>query len=210
MGHYVDLERWNRREHHALYRQMAQPFGGVCVEVDATALWLHCRAPGGPRFSIAALFVALRAAQATEAFRLRLRGEGVWMHDRIGASTTVLRDDETFAFARVQPCDDFETFHATAAAALDRARGGTEPVCDPPDDALIYHSVLPWLRFTAVTNPVAHGDDSVPRVVMGRCTRVGRRWRLPVAVSAHHALVDGLDLARFVARVERGLAEPPR
>ena len=208
MGHYLDVERWKRREHHALYRHMAEPFVGVCAEVDATALWRRCRAPGGPRFSIAALYLALRAAQATEAFRLRLRGDRVWVHDRIGASTTVLREDETFAFARVEPGDGSEAFHALAAAAIDRARGGTGLAPDPDDDALIYHSTIPWLRFTAFANPLPLGDDSVPRVVTGRCTRAGRTWRLPVAVSAHHALVDGLDLARFFERLERGLTGP--
>ena len=59
--------------------------------------------------------------------------------------------------------------------------------------------MLPWLRFTAYTNALP-GGDSIPRIVFGRATREGRRMKMPVAVEVHHALVDGLDVARFFER----------
>jgi chloramphenicol O-acetyltransferase type A len=120
----------------------------------------------------------------------------------------VLRADETFAFARLEWRERYAAFDALASAAIEAAKADGPLAADPGDDDLIYHSTLPWLRFTALSNPLPLGDDSIPRVVFGRCARVGRRWRIPVAVEAHHALVDGLDLARFLEGVERGFAEP--
>jgi chloramphenicol O-acetyltransferase type A len=61
--------------------------------------------------------------------------------------------------------------------------------------------VLPWLRFTSFTNALPGGDDSIPRIVFGRCVRDRRRMKMPVAVEVHHALVDGLDVARFFERL---------
>ena len=50
--------------------------------------------------------------------------------------------------------------------------------------------------------------DSNPRITWGRYTREDGRVRMPVTALCHHALVDGLHLARFYEALEarcRGL-----
>ena len=49
--------------------------------------------------------------------------------------------------------------------------------------------------------------DSVPRLVFGKASLDGAIRRMPVGVEAHHALVDGLDVARFFERFEAALTE---
>ena len=93
MGNYVDLKTWKRREHYELFGKYEHPFFGVTVEVDVTRAWNRCRKPGGPPFFLASLFLMLRAANETEAFRLRLRRRGVWLHDRVAVGPTILRAD---------------------------------------------------------------------------------------------------------------------
>src|SRR6266567_2902441 len=100
-GHFLDLPNWKRREHFELYRNFANPFFSVCVDVDVTELWRRCSEDGGPSFFLATVFFALRACNETEAFRMRVRGDGVWLHDRVSITPTVMRSDDTFAFARL-------------------------------------------------------------------------------------------------------------
>jgi chloramphenicol O-acetyltransferase type A len=69
---------------------------------------------------------------------------------------------------------------------------------------VVYHSVLPWFRFTAYNNALP-GHDSIPRIVFGQVTREGRRMMMPVAVEVHHAVVDGLDVAKFYERFDQEL-----
>ena len=52
---------------------------------------------------------------------------------------------------------------------------------------------------------MGRGEDSIPRIVCGRCSEDRGRWVMPVAVEVHHGLVDGLDVARFLERFEKGL-----
>lgn len=204
VGHFLDLDRWKRGQHFDHYRRMAQPFFSVCVDVDVTASLDMCRREGRS-FFLVSLHCVLRAANETSAMRLRMRGDRVWLHDSVRISSTVMRDDETFGFARLAPTDDREAFEREGVAEIERVRRDGTLLPDD-DDAVIYHSTLPWLRFTAFSNALPLGEDSIPRVVFGRYSQDGSRWRMPVAVEVHHALVDGIDVARFIERFENHLA----
>jgi chloramphenicol O-acetyltransferase type A len=208
MGRFLDLQHWKRRDHYALFLGMPRPWFSICVDVDVTRLWDAAREPGGPNFFLAALFTAMGAVNRTEAFRLRLRDAGVWAHDQVDASTTIMRQDETFVFAQFPTCARFDDYQRTGLEEMERARAVRTLGGQPGRDDLIYHSTVPWLRFTAFTNPLSTADDSIPRVVFGKCFESGGRWQMPVAVEVHHALVDGLDVARFVERFQEGLDAP--
>lgn len=65
-------------------------------------------------------------------------------------------------------------------------------------ESMYFISTLPWLRYTALIQPVACGDESNPRITWGRYEqKPGGEYRMPVSILAHHALVDGIHLARF-------------
>lgn len=201
-GHFIDLPTWKRREHFALFRSYAKPFFSVCVELDATPLREACSTPDGPLFSLAAMFLTLRCANETEAFRMRIRDEGVWVHDTVSISPTILRTDETFAFSRLDSAASFGEFVRLNAPELNRARKPAPLIASDPDDDMIYHSTLPWIRFTGVSNAMPGGDDSIPRIIFGKCSKDGATWKLPVGVEVHHALVDGIDVGRFLERLQ--------
>ena len=208
-GHNLSISTWKRREHYELFRGFANPFFSVCVDVDATETWNACRQAGSPSFYVATLFHSLSAANAIEAFRMRIRGDTVWVYDQVRASATVLRDDDTFGFAIFPPAPTLRDFNRGAPAEMQAARQPVPLVLPRAgEDDLVYHSSLPWMRFTAFSNALNGGKDSVPRVVFGKCAPRGDRWLMPVAVEVHHALVDGLDVARYLERLQQGLAEP--
>jgi chloramphenicol O-acetyltransferase type A len=201
MGGLIDLRTWKRRDHYLWFRNYDQPFFSVTVDVDVTPVWNKCRKPGAPSFFLSSVFPMLKAANEVEAFRLRLRPRGVWRHDRVAVGPTIKRPDDTFGFVRLEPAASFEEFAAHSRAAIAQAaeRKALVPSTKITDD-IIFQSVLPWLRFTSFTNALPGKGDSIPRVVFGQCSRQGSRMTMPVAVEVHHALVDGLDVARFFER----------
>jgi chloramphenicol O-acetyltransferase type A len=205
MGHAIDLKTWKRRAHYEHFRDYRQPFFSVCVNLDATRLWRRTRA-GGPPFFLSSLFLMLSAVNATEAFRLRLRRRGVWRHDRIAVGPTLLRPDHTFAFARLEPAGTLKKFIASGSRAIARSERGDPLSWSPGGDDIVYQSSLPWLRFTSFTNAIDSGD-SIPRIAFGKCSQDGRRFLMPMADEVHHAVVDGLDVARFTERFQDSLAE---
>jgi len=202
MGGPIDLSTWKRRDHYLWFRKYEQPFFSLTVEVDVTATWNASRKPGSPSFFLSSVFLMLNAANDVEAFRLRLRPRGVWRHDRLAVGPTIMRRDETFGFVRLEHANTLEQFVAQgnkAIAATAVRTGLTSP--KKTSDDIIFHSVLPWIRFTSFTNALPGKGDSIPRVVFGQCLRERGRMKMPVSVEVHHALVDGLDVARFVERL---------
>lgn len=197
MAQKLDLSNWKRTPHFDLYQNMAQPFFNVCAEVDVTRLWEQCRRDRGISFTLASLYLGSRAANAIEALRLRIRGNEVWVHDAVHFSTTVLRPDHTFAFARTEHRDSFRDFADDARDVLERARTSSGLEIPEKDDDAIYHSILPWVRFTAFSNPIHGKGDCFPRIVYGKVGATGDRWMMPVGVEVHHALVDGYDVGKF-------------
>jgi chloramphenicol O-acetyltransferase type A len=204
VGGWIDLETWKRREHYRLFRRYQQPCFSVTVDVDVTRVWKACRNPGAPTFLLMSLFLMSRAVNDVEAFRLRLRPRGVWRHDRVGVGATIRRTDDTFGFARLEPDDDLDRFASLGRATIEKAIKTRRLEPRRAGDDVVYHSVLPWFRFTGYTNALP-GTDSIPRIVFGRAVRDGRRTMMPVAVEVHHALVDGLDVAKFFERFEEQL-----
>lgn len=212
MGTYIELAAWKRAQHYAFYKDFGQPFFSITAEVDVSALHAACSAPGGASFFLASLFLSLQAANAVEAFRLRMRGQGVWRHDEVHAGSTILLPDDTFTFATFPLVRDFQAFHAQGKEEIRSRTASPQMAAAAGGDELIHYSVLPWIRFTSFTNALHSAGDSVPKIVFGKYQQQEReqgqegRWHMPVSVQVHHALVDGIDVARFLEGFQQRLS----
>ena len=91
-----------------------------------------------------------------------------------------------------------------------RARVASGPLLDRPDlDDLIYYSIIPWVHFTGFTHARRLGTgDSIPKIVFGKHSQKSGSRLMPVSVEVHHALLDGLDVARFYERFQALLDDP--
>ncbi len=200
----INRETWPRRSHFDLFNEMNHPWFDMCTTVDITLPWTLCRAKDGPSFFAATLFLAINAANAVKEMRTRIRGEEIIVHDRIYASSTMMRDDETFGFGFIKSDDDFASFARATAAEVKRIKNESGVLVDRDIDDVIHFSVVPWMSFTSIGQPRHQGgNDSVPKIVIGRCEKRDSRWHLPVAVSLHHGLVDGLHVSRFYANFQK-------
>ena len=208
MGRTIDLEAWRRREHFLLFRGYDRPHFSIAAAVDVSAVYAASRGGEGASFTLATMFSAMHAANAVEAFRLRLRGDGVWCHDAVGIGCTVLRPDRTFGFTYFAHQASFARFAEEGRREMERARTATALGDErEADDATLHATVLPWVRFTAFTNAMQR-EDSVPKLTFGRRYAEGGAWYLPVCVEVHHALVDGIDVGEFFERFQDLLARP--
>lgn len=204
----LDLASWPRRGQYEFFRGLAQPHFSLCANVDATRLVSELKPAGVSPFH-AALWCLLDAANAVPELRTRFRGDLVVEHEAVHASVTVPIGPEAFAFCSIRHDPDWPRFDAACAAAIEAARSQEALEENTTGDEWIYLSCLPWLHFSAMTNPTGGPEDCVPRVTWGRFAEREGRWEIPVAVQVHHALVDGLHLGRFYEGVSRRLTELP-
>jgi chloramphenicol O-acetyltransferase type A len=209
MATYLDTRSWPRRAAFEYFRGFDKPYFNVCTRLDVARLKAAAAAAGGG-LSLAVYFVALRLANRHEPFRLRLEGGRVRVHERVHASTTVLRDDESFGFAELEADDDFGRFSRQAGTAIARARERGAPFEPRLDDSAVIHlTTLPWVHFTSFSHARNWGrEDAVPKLAFGRAEADGARLWLPVSVEVHHALMDGLHVGRYLEDFEAVLREP--
>ena len=71
---------------------------------------------------------------------------------------------------------------------------------------LIRHSTIPWTSFTGLLHPTNFDrTESVPKITFGKFSiREGKKY-LPVSIEAHHGLVDGFHLAKYLSEFQRQL-----
>lgn len=207
---YLDIDGWSRREAFFHFRRFDKPYFNVCARLDAAPLKAAVRTLGVGSFALAYHFVALRLANEIEPFRYRIRGDRVEVLPRQHGGATVLRDDDSFGFAYLDPCERYADFVLQAAPAIAAARSpkaGFEPRLD--DDALIHMTTLPWVHFTSFSHARNWGrEDSIPKISFGRADPEGPRLWLPISVEVHHALMDGVHVGRYVQALEAAMADP--
>jgi chloramphenicol O-acetyltransferase type A len=195
----LDLASWSRRRHFSFFKDFDQPFFNVCTEVETTDL-VDLTAAQGRSFFLGALYLSLRAANAVEELRLRIRGDDVVIHEMVHGGSTILRQDDTFGFGYFDYGEDFDAFESHGREVLKRVRD-TETLDDEPErDDLIYSSVLPWFSFTSFSHARrCPATDSNPRIVFGkRHSRADGTWHMPISIEVHHGLVDGIHVGRFL------------
>ena len=209
MPTYLDLDNWPRRELFEFFRDFDKPYFNICTRLDVTNLLAELRNRPGVSVSLVYHYFALKAANEIEQFRYRLRNGQVLVHEVIHGGTTLMLPNETFTLVYFDYADTFSAFAGPARQAFEETkhRGGFHPLHE--DDARIHCTTLPWLAFTSFSHARNwRREDSVPKISFGKFMPENGRTLMPFSVEVHHALVDGLHVGRYVARMEEMLAEP--
>lgn len=199
----IDMDTYPRREHFRHFYGMAYPYVGVTVDVDVTELLALCREKGYS-FYLMVLHAAALAADDVPEFRLRIDQGGIVVYDECPTSHTELKADGTYAYCTLHhhmPLAEYIE-RAEAARAAARESGSIEEEAEV--QSMYFISTLPWLHYTALIQPVCCGEESNPRITWGKYqTNEQGRVMLPLSVLVHHALADGLHIARFYEAFDR-------
>jgi chloramphenicol O-acetyltransferase len=209
----INLESWPRSEHFHLYSGFEFPHVNICVRLDITELWAN-RARAGASPTVTLVYIITKAANRVPELRQRIRGEQVVEHEVIHPLITVLGDDDLFGVVTLTYDACFATFASKAAESLAKAKEGTSLNEFPHDqegqfarDDLLSITILPWLAFTAFSLTRRPQVDCIPLLAFGKVLEEGDRNLLPFFVNFHHALADGLHVARFVKYIEEEARE---
>lgn len=204
----IDVDTWRRRQHFELFGTFNHPHFNLCANLELTAFHQQVK-KSGVSFTVAFVYAIARAANAIPEFRTRIHGEKVVEHDTVSPSFTVLVDDDLFSFCTVPYCEAFTDFADRATAMMARVKQCPTLDIDAGRDDLLFMTALPWVSFTSFTHPMQlHPTDSIPRFAWGKFFWEGKRLEIPLSVQGHHALMDGIHLARFYARMEGYLQHP--
>lgn len=204
----IDLETWPRREQYDLYRDLDFPYFSMTADVDVTEMRELVRRLGDS-FTSAVSYAIGRAANEVAEFRQRMhrrdgQSDEIREYAIVHPSITVLGDGGQFRFCVLPYAEDFDTFREQARPRIEEAKRAPSLWIAPDREDFLFMTSIPWIRFTAMTHPVPLDPAcSVPRIAWGQFREDSDgRIRMPLNVQAHHAMIDGLHLGRFYARLQ--------
>jgi len=204
----IDKENWHRKGHFDLYSGFEFPHVSICVQVDITSLWQKRKQiEVSPTSTL--VYVISRAANRIPEFKQRIHGDQVVEHDVIHPLVTVMGENDLFGVVTLSYDPDFAAFAAMAEEGF--ARGKESASMDEfphvqdgdfPRDDLLSITILPWLAFTGFAITRKPGTDCIPLVAIGKVHALEGTYQLPVFVNFHHALADGLHIARYIKYIQ--------
>ncbi|MGC4041843.1 MAG: chloramphenicol acetyltransferase [Flavobacterium sp.] len=200
----IDVQSWNRKEHFEFFSKMASPYFGIVTEVDCTKAYETCKEKNLSFFAYY-LHKSMVAVNAVEELKYRIVDDAVVAFDTIHAGSTIGREDGTFGFIFVNFTPDFDAFNKELQQEILEVKNSTGLRLNNDDikKSLIRHSTIPWNPFSGLLHPTnLDKTESVPKITFGKFSiREGRKY-LPVSIEAHHGLVDGFHISKYLAEFQ--------
>ena len=185
----IDMTKDPRGGQFEYFRTMTDPWAGITVPVDITALLASLN---GRPFFLSYLYAVMRAANAVPELRRRLLpdGTGVYVY-------CLLEDD----------LSSYEKFVAEGKRRQKETLERGTLTEDGDVLANFFVSCVPWLYYTQIKEPAGGADDSNPRFAWGKYREENGRMMLPMSLFINHALCDGWHVTQFYKNLDRELAE---
>lgn len=202
MNQLLDIDNWNRKDHFNFFKQLEEPFFGVCVTIDCTIAYQKSKKENSS-FFISYLHKALKAVNSVECFRYRISKEDIIVYEQIDASSTIGRPDGTFGFSNIKFHPNFQKFNLIAKKEIERVQNNSGLEVAVAGEHVIHFSALPWLDFTSFSHARSFSfADSAPKISIGKMTETNGKKSFSVSIHVHHGLVDGFHVGQFVEKFQ--------
>lgn len=193
---FIDMAHYTRRAQFDYFRSLKFPYVGVTVDVDVTEVIRFCREEKRS-FYLTFLHAAALAADGVPELRQRIRDGRIIEYSECPTSHVERTDGAGYCYCTLRHHMGLREYFEQAEAARRTCRkNGIKE--DGDAESMLFISTLPWFHYSSLIQPAAGGDEANPRITWGQYVAdQNGEIRMPVSILAHHALVDGIHLARF-------------
>lgn len=198
----VDMTNDPRRAQFEYFRTFANPYASVTANCDISHLRRTVLENGWP-FFLTALYCAVNAANSVPELRRRIKGDTVVEYENCISSHTVALPDGNYCYCELNCSESFAQYLPYAQAEVEKAK--TKQLLDDGEDPdrLFFVTSLPWVSFTGISLPVPNPADSNVRITFGKFFEQDGKILMPINLTVHHALADGIHIAKFFEEFER-------
>lgn len=197
----IPMESYPRIKHFEYFKDMAQPYVGVTVNVDITHFLNIVKDKELP-FFLSFLYCISNAANSVPELRQRIYNGGIIEYQKCPTSHTVALDNNTYCYCKLKSNLKLDAYIPYALQMQELAK--TKRSVEDEEDALslFFISTLPWITYESFIQPTPNPADSNPRITWGRYKKQSGQVLMPVSILCHHALVDGLHLSKFYQNLD--------
>lgn len=199
----------HRKKHFDFFNGMNHPHLNITANVNISGFIAYLKARELP-ITPSIVYIISKSANAIPQFRWRIRDNEVVEHETVHPSFTVpTAESDVFSFCTVK-------FNKVAKTFLDSAQTQIQAMQTAPSfedeegrDDYLFLSAIPWVSFTGLQHAMHyHPCDSVPRISWGKFFEQNGETLMPVAIQAHHALVDGQHMGTYFKMLEEMALNP--
>lgn len=194
----IDVNTWKRKEHFEKWITFDEPFHGVTVLLDMTNCMNNAASADYkvfPRY----MYHFLLALNDVEPMRYRLLDGKPIVFDEVLSGLVIMNDNDTFAYGHLEKNRNFEEFCLAFEHEKERIKNRGTLHDDLKLLNITHFSVLPWTSFVSLSHARKYGtDDSIPKITFGKIHQENGKYKMPMSIHVHHALVDGRDVAHFI------------
>jgi len=206
----IDLKTWSRAQHFAFFKGFSDPYFNVTTNINVKNLFLFVK-NNKLSFFNSYLFLTLKAANNYQPLCLRIKDDEVLEVKSVNASVVQLCDDDSFRFSYLIFDEKFSEFDTKAKSAADKAKNNPFFSHDFKNNEgqlnTLHISVLPWLNFTSFKHATHLPNElGIPKLVFGQYDK--NTGMMPLSIEVHHALMDGVHLAKFIKLLQSYCEQP--
>lgn len=193
----------HRKKHFEFFNKMDQPHFSIVANVDITAFLETIKEKPWP-FTPYMVYLLARAANEIDAFKWRIRDNEIVEHQSVQPSFTVPTNaSDVFSFCTVSYHPEASVFIHDALAVIEKMKTNPDFEDEAGRDDFLFMSAIPWVSFTSLTHAMHYSPaDSVPRISWGKYFEQNGCIMMPLAVQAHHAVVDGKDMGSYFEKIQ--------
>lgn len=201
----IDINTWIRKDHYMFFSAFEDPFFGVTVELDVTKAKKICKEKKWS-FHQYYHFLSGKVINEIKELKTRIENNKIFVYDTIHISTTILKPNHLFAFTFNKMTSTFEEFSANAKKEFEKVKQAKGLGLTKNTAAIhtVHYSTVPWLNFTAIKHPLNFKGDKngIPKITFGKVNSKYNKLFMPIAIYAHHGLVDGYHISLYISRFQ--------
>jgi chloramphenicol O-acetyltransferase type A len=198
MRQKIEIDGWLREDHFKLFNSFDEPYFSINTDIDVTKAYIRAKELD-VTFYLYYLYCAISAINKHESFRLRAINDEVFLYDQIDVTHVVLRPNGTFGFGFVPFKPTLEEFVALAKVETERILATKGLDLSVSYQNIIHFSAMPGIKFTGLTHARSFAfKDSSTKLSVGKVTEVHGRKMMPLSITVHHGLTDGLHVGQFI------------
>jgi len=196
----VDLAHYPRRRLFECFRNHPLPVFSISTAIDISGYATAIESRKLRYYTTLCCLIG-KALNDSPCFRHRIVDDVLVEFPVIKPSINVALEDESFSFADADYNGCFKEDYASIRGAIAAAQAQPNQDYRGGLDDRFFLTHLPWLSFTGIQHPYIPAYSSIPLISTGRSFCQDGKEMLPIAVQAHHALIDGVHIARLLERL---------
>jgi len=207
MSTVIEINSWKRKSYYQFFSSFDEPFFGITAQINCTAGYQNAK-KRGTSFFIYYLYKSLLAVNAIEELRTRIVDEQIILYDKVHASSTIGRSDNSFGYSFIEFEQEYSDFEKNAIAEIEFVRSveGLNLNENTGRIDTIHYSAIPWIKFNGLTHARNFKfKDSIPKLTFGKVTENGGEMVMPVSINLHHGLADAYHAGKYFELFEQFL-----